>query len=76
MQILCKTESQLALFFVTPLSSELFPMQKPMAPEVHGAGVRQSLKKWESGDVGVVGRGEQKFDVWKFQDHERKIHVS
>lgn len=34
MQILCKTECQLALFFVTPSpSSEFFPMRKPMVPE-------------------------------------------
>lgn len=51
-------------------------MKKSVASEVHGAGVRQCLKKWESGDVGVVGRGEQKFDVWKFPDQKRKTHMS
>lgn len=76
MQILCRTESQLALFCFTPLSSEFVPMNKSAASEVYGAGVRQCLQKWVSGDVGVVGRGEQKFDVWKFQDQKRKIYVT
>lgn len=56
MQTICKTESQLALFFSFPLGSEwgLFSMKKSVPPWVHEAGVRQYLK-WESGDLGVGG---------------------
>lgn len=67
-KIICKTKSQLALFFFPP-------WVKSVAPEVHEAGVRQFLK-WESGDVGGRWRGEQKFEVWNFKDHKRKAFVS
>lgn len=77
MQILCNTESQLALFFVIPpptpnqLSSAFLPLQS-LLPLKRGAAVRQSLKKWEAADGRAVGRGRRKFDVWKCQDHKIK----
>lgn len=78
MQVICKTESHLALLFLPPTPrfriGALFYEEVSVLLRCMRLGsdnIEVGVRRYGGGR-----RGKQKFEVWKFKDHNRKAHVS